>query len=344
MEPLVGGGPVARLALRDDAKGIVDKLQGASRGLLAVALLQGGRQVEKGIQPSGAAHQKVTQVRAESRYEMQGVEALGQYLVENQQRGPVVFREERIHEPETVLVVQHVQVAHHVRVTDVRAAESHGLVEDGQRVAHSTVGFVGNHVQRLVVDCNPLLLGDGAQVAHDVGHADAVEVIGLAAAQDGRDDLVLLRRGEDEDCVCGRLLERLQERVESRLGEHMHLVDDIHAVASHLGRYLHLLHQSLDILDAVVGRGIQLVDAVRASLAERHAGLTFAARFHIRRRVGTVDRLCENARGTGFAYTSGAAEQICVRQLAAENGILEGTGNIVLSYKTLEGIGAVLAG
>ena len=112
-------------------------------------------------------------------------------------------------------------------------------------------------MEGFVIDRNSLLRGNLAEVPDHVGNADAVEIVRLAAGQDRGQDLVLLGGGEDEDRVCRRLLQRLEEGVEGRLGQHMDLVDDIDAVLAHLRRHLHFLDQGLDIVHAVVGRGVQ---------------------------------------------------------------------------------------
>ena len=116
-----------------------------------------------------------------------------------------------------IFVVEDVEIADHVLVMDIGAAEGHSLVENGQSVTHCSVSLLGDDVQRLVVDGDVLLGGDVAEVLHDVGYADAVEVVGLAAGQDRRKDLMLLRGGKDEDGVCRRLLQSLEESVECRL-------------------------------------------------------------------------------------------------------------------------------
>ena len=82
---------------------------------------------------------------------------------------------------------------------------------------------------------------------------------------------MLLRCRKDEDRMCRRLLESLQKCIERRLRKHMDLVDDVHAVASHLRRHTHLVHQCLDVVDTVVGRGVELMDTVRPAFRERKA-------------------------------------------------------------------------
>ena len=184
--------------------------------------------------------------------EVKGVEALGKYFVEYQQGGAVVFCKEGVGEAEAVFVVQHVEVADDILVLYVRAAEGDGLVEDGEGVTHGAVGFLGYDVQGGVVCRNAFFICDCAEVADYVRYADAVEVVCLAAAEDGGDDLVLLCCAEDEDGVCRGFLKRFEEGVERGLREHMDLVYDVHAVAAHLGRYLHLLHEGFDVFYAVV--------------------------------------------------------------------------------------------
>ena len=56
-----------------------------------------------------------------------------------------------------------------------------------------------------------------------------------------------------------------------------------------------------------------------------------------------VDGLRENSCGAGLAYSAGAAEKIGMGQLAAENGILQRPGYVVLSDKGFKGIRTVLA-
>ena len=116
----------------------------------------------------------------------------------------------------------------------------------------------------------------------------------------------------------------------------MHLVDYIDGVLADLRRYLNLLHQSLDVIDSVVGGGIKFVYAVRTSLIEGNAGFALTARFHIRGGMLAVDGFGKDTRRTGLADSSRTAEQIRMRQLVPEDGILEGFCNIVLTYKRFE--------
>ena len=103
------------------------------------------------------------------------------------------------------------------------------------------------------------------EVADDVVNGNPVEIIGLAAGQDGRKNLVLFRCRKDEDCMCRRLLKCFEKGIECCLREHVHLIYNIYAVFPDLRRYPHLVHQVLDVLDTVVRRRIKFVDTVGPS-------------------------------------------------------------------------------
>ena len=111
-------------------------------------------------------------------------------------------------------------------VGDVALAEARRLVKDRQRVAHTAVGLLGYHVQRLGLCLDAFALCHHLEVVYNAGHGHAVEVINLATADDGGQYLVLLGGGEDEDDVGWRFLERLEEGVEGSRREHVYLVDD----------------------------------------------------------------------------------------------------------------------
>ena len=161
-----------------------------------------------------------------------------------------------------MLIVQDIEVADYVLVFHVIAAEGHGLVENRERIPHRPVRLPGDYMQGLIVDVNVLLRRYLPEILHDIRNADAVEIVSLAAGENGRENLVLLRGRKNEYGVGRRLLQCLEEGVEGRLGQHVHLVDDIDTVPADLRRNLDLVHQCLDVVHTVVGGGIQFVDAI----------------------------------------------------------------------------------
>ena len=97
---------------------------------------------------------------------------------------------------------------------------------------------------------------------HDIRQGDPGEIIYLATREDGWQHLMLLGSRQDKDRVMGRLLQRLQESVESGRTQHMDLINDKDLILSDWGRDTHLLDQRADIVDRIVRRRIKLMDVI----------------------------------------------------------------------------------
>jgi hypothetical protein len=129
-------------------------------------------------------------------------------------------------------IVQHFSVGYAEHARDVvarqrRAAERDDLIEEAHRVAHRARGLAREHGDRRVVGDDRLV---GEHLAESLGdrlRRDELEVVALAATQNGDGDLVDLGRREDELHVGRRLFERLQERVPRLVRQHVHFVDDV---------------------------------------------------------------------------------------------------------------------
>ena len=179
-------------------------------------------------------------------------EALHKHLIKVEQSVDIVALQEQIGKAEVGIVVEHIKGLCYGLILQVSATERHRLIEHRERVAHTTVGLLGNKVERLVVGSNTLILGDVAQILNCILHADTIKVVNLTTGEDGWDNLMFLGGSQDENCVLRRLLKGLEEGVKSRLREHMHLVDDKDRVATHLRDDAHLLNEVTDILHRVV--------------------------------------------------------------------------------------------
>ena len=143
-----------------------------------------------------------------------------------------------------------------------------------------------------------------------VSDGDAAEIINLASRQYGGDYLVLFRGGQNKHHVFRRFFKRFQESIECRGGEHVHLVDYKHPVASVGRRHLHLVGQRPYIIHTIIGRGIKLDDVERTALVKVAARVAAIAGFAFGSAVGAIDCLGKNARARGLAHTTRAAEQI----------------------------------
>ena len=239
---------------------------------------------------------------------MSRVKTFGQYLVQQQKRFAHIASQGSIHQSEVVVRVQHIQHFDGLLVTDSGTAERHQLVKDTQRIAHTSVSFLCHHIQCLFAGVNAFLLSYILQMVNRVSHRNTAEVIHLAAAQDRRQHFVLLGGRQDKDSIRWWLLQCLQQRIESALRKHVHLVNDIHAVLTNLWWDTHLVNQRTDVFHRVVGRCVQLVDIKRTLFVERHARLALVACIVIIRRSQTVDGLGKDTRTSGLTHAAWTAK------------------------------------
>ena len=106
----------------------------------------------------------------------------------------------------------------------------------------------------------------------------------VGARPDGADDLLRFRGGEDELRVRRGFLDELQQRVETRGGDHVGLVDDVDLVAAvHRGEE-GAFPQVSGVLDTAVTGGVDLdhVDAARPAARQVLAGTADPAGFILR--------------------------------------------------------------
>ena len=200
------------------------------------------------------------------------------------------------------------------------ARPSDHLIEQAHRIAHAAGGFARDDPNRIVV-CLHLLDGEHvAQSGRDVGRADQLEVVALAAAQDRDWNLVSLGRSEDELHVRRWLFERLQERVPRGLGEHVNFVDDedFEAVARRSVRktFLELAH----LVDARIGRAVDFEHVQITAVANLTARIAFEAR----RRRGpfrAVQRLREDPGARRLAHASDSSKKKGVRNAACRDRV-----------------------
>ena len=112
--------------------------------------------------------------------------------------------ESSVHELKIVVGIEYIEYGNRLLIGDVRAAESYELVEDREGVTHTAVCLLRNDVEGILGDGDAFVRGHRLQVRDGVGDSDAIEVIDLASAEDGRQNLMLLRGSEDEDRVPSR--------------------------------------------------------------------------------------------------------------------------------------------
>ena len=211
------------------------------------------------------------------------------------------------------------------------------LVQQTQRVAHAAVGEARDQLRRVGAQVEALLFRDGGEIVRDARNVDAAEAVPLAAGQDRRGDLLQLRRRENEHQVRRRLLQNLQQRVEGRGREHVHLVHDVHALFDRRGREDGFFPQGAHVVHAVIRGRVQLHHVHDRPLADAAAGGAGAAGVPVHG-VLAVDGLGEDARAGGLAGAAGADEDIGMGKAVVFHLIFQRLGDMLLPNDLIEGL------
>ena len=257
-------------------------------------------------------------------------------LAVDEQRLRNIPLEKRIHKAEIIAVIEHIKTLESRFISDIATRRCCHLVENRQRVAHCSVGFLCNHIKSGILGCNSLTVSDVSQLVHNIGDMDSCEVIDLASREDSGQNLMLLGRCQDKNGVRRRLLERLEKRVESALRQHVHLIYDINAILPHRRRNAHLVGEFADIVNRVVRCRIEFHYIIRTPLIESAARFALATRLAILVEVGAVDSLRKNTRARGLSHATRTAEQIGVGEPTRADSRLERVGKRLLSHKSVE--------
>ena len=187
-----------------------------------------------------------------------------------------------------------------------------------------------------------LLLEDPSQLRDDPLVRNAPEIEALGPRDDRRGDLARLGGREDEDGVRRRLLERLQKGVE-RLGRQLvGFIDDIDLVLPHRGSEAHLVPKVPHLVDAAVGRGVDLDEVEKTALPDRDAALAPVAGLAILG-VRAVHRLRDEAGDRGLPGPANARQEVGMGDLSVRDRVPERPGDVLLTDDRGEGLGTVAA-
>ncbi len=167
----------------------------------------------------------------------------------------------------------------------------------------------------------------------------------LQAAREHRHrNLLRVGRRKHELDVLRRLLQRLQHRIEGRLRQHVHFVDQVDLVAPDGRRIARVVEDLAHVVDAGVRRGVEFqqvdeaagvdVDACRAHAAGRRGDAVGDA----------VEALGENARDGRLADAARAGQKVGVVQLAARQRVRQRRDHVFLPGQFRERLRPPLAG
>ena len=213
-QPLVAALAVVDVAIVHDFQCLIQELRLTSLRLILELLHLPLAHLQQRKRLRVFCHHHIAHMSSQSADEMSAIESLVDYIIEEHHHLCHFVLQRKIDDVKIVLTVEHVQVLNHFFVSDIPLAERYGLVEDGQGIAHAAIGFLGNHVQRILLVGNAFLFSHHLQMIHDVGNGHALEVVDLATADDGGENLVFLGGGKDKDDMSGRFFQRFKEGIE----------------------------------------------------------------------------------------------------------------------------------
>jgi hypothetical protein len=209
-------------------------------------------------------------------------------------------------------------------------------------------GRPGDQRQRVIGDLRALEVGDAAQHGDLVLGFDPAQVEALAARQHRDRHLAHLGGGEDELHVRGGFLQRLEQRVEGRGGQHVHLVDDVDFVARRGRPVMYALDDFADVADTGARGRVHLHDIHMAALHDGHAVFALPARVGRRAapaiRARAVHALGDDPGRGRLAGAADAGHQEGLGDAVGGEGVLERTHHGVLPYEIGKGLGTVFAG
>ena len=314
-----------------------DGFAGEEGGLFFQHVLRFGVEVEPFDGAGGLIDHEAAQVERELRHHLLEVFAAREELGDDGEDALRVVRSDGVRHAVDPAVADEAEHLLHERGGHGAVGEGDALVEDGERVAQAAVRLQRDELERVVRRLRLHRVADGAQAPFDLADGDAAEIVALAAGLDGGGHLVRLGRREDEDDVGGRLLERLEERVERLRREHVHLVDDVDFVAALGGREFHRLAQAADLVDAAVRRRVDLEDVHRGAVGDLAAVVAGAARLW-RRPVLAVERHGEDLRRARLACAARPREEVGVADAPRDDGLRERLGDMFLPDEVGEGL------
>ena len=216
------------------------------------------------------------------------------------------------------------------------------LVENGEGIAHGAAAGPYDERQDSRADLDALVSADAGHERFEGLGRDEPEGVVVGARADRADDLLGLRRGEDEFDVVGGFLDELEEGVEPLVGDHVGFVDDEDLVAVPCGGEGGAFDELAGVVHSAVARGVHLdhVEAPSPGQGELAAGFAFAAR-GVRGGLRAVQAAREDPRRRGLPAAARAGEEVGVCRSASPQGRHDGPRDVFLADHVLESLRAV---
>ena len=254
---------------------------------------------------------------------------LGQRRDLRQQTRGVQFRQ-TFQQRQHMTVIQGAQHGGDIFAPHLSMPEGDRLVGQTHGVTHRAIGGLAEQPQRVFLEADFLTPENVGEV---LDHADRRHVLERelqTARQDGDRQLLRVGGREQEFHVGRRLFQRLEQRIETVGRQHVHLIDEVHLVAS-LGRgVLDVVQKLTRVLDLGPRGGVDFDQVDEAPLVDLATGATHAAGSGADTLLA-VQTLGENARQRRLADTASPGEQIGMVQAPLIEGIDQRTADMLLT-------------
>ena len=139
-----------------------------------------------------------------------------------------------------------------------------------------------------------------------------------------------LRRRQNKQQVLRRLFDDLEQRIERRDRQHVHLVNDVHAHFDLAGRIDCVVAQRAHRVHAVIRCRVDLLHVHAAAVVNGAAGRAAVAGVAVVRMLA-VDGLGQNFRARGLARAARAGKEIGVAELAGDKLRTQRLGHAALA-------------
>jgi hypothetical protein len=191
------------------------------------------------------------------------------------------------------------------------------LIENRERIAHGAVAGLGQQGESIVIGFNVFAADQIAQLADDVVELDGAKTEVLAARANGLRNVFRLRGRQHEDDVVRRFLQRLEQSIESGVGDLVGFVENVNLEAVARRAVARGLAQFANFVDAAIGGRVDLDHINRIAGANFGAGFADAAGLATGLSATMLKRPAvqaprQNARYRGLSNAAMSAEDVAV--------------------------------
>jgi hypothetical protein len=219
------------------------------------------------------------------------------------------------------------------------------LVEVFDTVAYSPIGNIRNELEGGFVVRELLLVADMGEMIGNFFFGDLFKIEDLATRNDGVGDLLDFGGGEDEADVSFGFFNGFEERIESSLGEHMDLVNDINFLFERSGGIEGFVEDFFsDIVYSRMRGGVDFHVIQGSTFTDGEAIGTLVAGVSVVE-IEAIDSFGENSGGRCFSCASGSSQKIILKTITIGLHFrFENVDDVMLPYHLIKGLRTIFVG